>query len=316
MNMFMNKMKILVVGGAGFIGSHVVDLLVEKGHEAYVLDNLSSGKKENINDKAKFFEIDLGEYDKLKEIFSRERFDIVYHLAAQIDIRKSVDDPVFDAKINILDSLNLIECCVRNNVKHFVFSSSGGAIYGDDAEIPTSEDAEERPVSAYGCAKLALEKYLHFYNKVYGLKYSCLRYSNVYGPRQNSKGEAGVIAIFFDNMLNRRKPIIFGGTQTRDFVYVGDIARANVLVLDDMGSEIYNVGTGKEIDIIELFSKMNGFFGNKFEAEFRERKKGEQLKSCLSFEKIGRNFGWMPEIELDEGLKRTYEWFFGKFKKS
>ncbi len=308
-------MRILVTGGAGFIGSHVVDLLIEKEHHVFVLDNLSSGRKENINNRAKFFEEDLGDYAKIKEIFDNERFDIVYHLAAQIDIRKSVKEPVFDARVNILDSLNLIECCVKSGVKHFIFSSSGGAIYGDDVEIPTSEDAEEKPVSPYGCAKLVIEKYLHFYNKVYGLKYSCLRYSNVYGPRQNSKGEAGVIAIFFDNMLNNKKSIIFGGIQTRDFVYVGDVARANVFVLDDNESEVYNVGTGREIDIVGLFEKMNGFFGNRFEPEFRERNKGEQLKSCLGFDKIRKNLGWRPEIDLDKGLKRTYDWFLDIFKK-
>ncbi len=302
-------MRVLVTGGAGFIGSHVVDLLVENRHEIFVIDNLLSGIVDNINKKAVFYCIDLGDYDKIREIFEKEKFDVVYHLAAQIDIRKSVEEPIKDAEINILNSLNLLELCVKFSVKKFIFSSSGGAVYGDNVEVPSVEGAREDPISPYGISKLSVEKYLNFYNKVYGLEFVSLRYSNVYGPRQNSKGEAGVIAIFFDRMLDNKKPIIFGGEQTRDFVYVGDVARANLIVLDYDKIGIFNVGTGVETDIIGLFYKMNKFFGNKFEPEFREKKKGEQLRSCLNCEKIFRELGWKAEVELEQGLEKTDEWF-------
>src|SRR3989338_3827245 len=256
-------MRILVTGGVGFIGSHVVDLLIENGQEVFVVDNLSSGVLENLDNRAVFYHIDLGDYDKIREIFEKGKFDIVYHLAAQIDVRKSVEEPVEDAKINILNSLNLLELCVKFGVKKFIFSSSWGAIYGDienldnyvtsypefsngqfgktsnaiaqivhNVKVPSIEEEKEKPISHYGVSKLTVEKYLHFYNKIYGLNFVSLRYSNVYGPGQNSKGEAGVIAIFFDRMLDNKKPIIFGGEQTRDFVYVGDVARANLIALE------------------------------------------------------------------------------------
>ena len=308
-------MKILVTGGAGFIGSHIVDLLVNDGHDVFVVDNLSSGKKENVNLKAGFFLLDLQEHDKINELFEKKKFDVVYHCAAQIDVRKSVADPLNDAKTNILASLNLLGLCVKFNVKHFIFSSTGGAIYGDEAHIPSLEYYEANPVSPYGCAKLAIEKYLNFYNKVYGLKFSCLRYANVYGPRQNSKGEAGVVAVFFDNMFNNKNPVIFGGIQTRDFVYVGDVASANLLALKDKKSNTYNVGTGIETDIIHLFYKMNDLFGSKFEAGYKEKNKGEQLRSCLCYNKIKKNFGWEPEIKLNDGLEKSYFWFFNKLNK-
>ncbi len=303
--------KILVTGGAGFIGSHVVDLLVSKGHEVVILDNLSSGIRENINSKAKFYEEDLKNYKNIEAIFENEKFNIVFHLAAQIDVRKSVEDPIEDAKINVIGSLNLINLCQKYGVGHFIFSSTGGAIYGNKASLPTNEDAEKNPLSPYGCAKLSVEKYLNFYSEVHGLKSSILRYSNVYGPRQNYHGEAGVIAIFLNNMLCDKKSAIYGGVQTRDFVYVGDVARANLMVLEGEGG-IYNVGTGIETDIIGIFGKLNKFFKYKFEAEYGSMKKGEQMKSCLDFKKINEVFGWKPEVELDNGLCRTYNWFANK----
>lgn len=307
-------MRSLVTGGAGFIGSHVADLLIEKGHEVCIVDNLSSGKKENLNKNSEFYHIDLGDYSKVKELFLEKDFDVVYHLAAQIDVRKSVLNPVDDAKINILDTLNLIELCREFKIKHFIFSSSGGAIYGDDVDIPTHEENIEKPISPYGCAKLAVEKYLNFYNSVYGLKFTSLRYSNVYGPRQNFGGEAGVVAIFINKMLDNKNPTIFWGEQTRDFIYVEDVARANLLALNDNTNRVYNIGTGSETNINELFNKINKFFGGKFNAVYKEKKKGEQTRSCLNCEKIKKQLGWGPEIGLDEGLKRTYLWFKGKMK--
>lgn len=302
-------MKILVTGGAGFIGSHVTDLLIENNHDVLIIDNLSTGQKENINKKAKFYFEDLSNHNKIKEIIEKEKPDVIYHLAAQIDVRKSVENPVEDAKINIINTINLLELAIKNNVKHFIFSSTGGAIYGDTKNIPTTEEEKELPVSPYGCAKLTIEKYLNYYNKVHGLKYTCLRYSNVYGPRQNSCGEAGVIAIFFDNMLMNKTPRIFGGEQTRDFVYVKDVARANLLSLNDTKSSSYNVGTSTMISIVELFNKINSFFNNSFIPINEEMKKGEQINSCLSYEKIKKNLGWQPSVNIDEGLKNTFEWF-------
>jgi len=302
-------MKILLTGGAGFIGSHVTDLLIENNHEIIIIDNLSIGRIENINTKAKFYQEDLKNYDKIKEIIETEKPEIIYHLAAQIDVRKSIENPIEDAKINIINTLSLLELAIKNNVKHFIFSSTGGAIYGDTKNIPTIEDEKELPVSPYGCAKLAIEKYLNYYSKVYGLKYTCLRYSNVYGPRQNSHGEAGVIAIFIDNMLSNKTPIIFGGNQTRDFVYVKDVARANLLSLNDTKSNTYNIGTSVSISINDLFNRMNSFFNNSFQPIYEPMRIGEQMTSCLSFQKIKDALGWEPLVGLDEGLKNTFEWY-------
>jgi UDP-glucose 4-epimerase len=301
-------MKSLVTGGAGFIGSHVVDLLIKEGHEVIVIDNLSTGSKKNLNEKAKFYQIDLSNYNLVRQIFEREKPDYVFHLAAQIDVRKSVEDPIFDAQQNILNAINLLELSSKNKVKHFIFSSSGGAIYGD-SELPTKEETIEKPISPYGVAKLTIEKYLYYFNVVHGLHYTILRYSNVYGPRQNNKGEAGVVAVFYNKMLNNENPTIFGGPQTRDFVFVEDVAKANLLALKDNKNDFYNVATGTEISIIELFNKINLIFDNKFSPTMKESKKGEQLTSCLSIEKINKILGWTPSISLDEGLKKTLDWY-------
>jgi len=302
-------MKILVTGGAGFIGSHVVDMLIGQGHNVTIVDNLSSGKMDNVNVKANFHEVDISDSYKIREIFKKHEPEIVYHLAAQIDVRKSVEDPIADAKINVLATLNLLELAREFNVKHFIFSSTGGVMYGDNKEIPTDEEQKQDPISPYGCAKLTIEKYLYFYDKVYGLKYTSLRYSNVYGPRQNPEGEAGVIAIFFNKMSSKKHPDIFGGIQTRDFVYVEDVARANILALKDSQSAIYNVSTGKETDIIEIFSKINNYFDNKFKPTYHEIKKGEQKRSCLDCSRIKANLGWKPLVDIDEGLDKTYCWY-------
>ncbi|MFA6022647.1 MAG: NAD-dependent epimerase/dehydratase family protein [Candidatus Pacearchaeota archaeon] len=301
-------MIILVTGGAGFIGSHTVDLLLEQGHKVIVIDNLSSGSTENLNPKANFYKEDLGNFEKISEIFEKEKPEAVYHFAAQIDVRKSLENPVADAEINIINTLNLLQLCVKNNIKHFIFSSSGGAIY-DNSEIPASESTNQAPISPYGCAKLTIEKYLNFYNFVHGLKYTCLRYSNVYGPRQSSKGEAGVISIFINNMLSKKNIIIFGGSQTRDFVYVKDVARANVLALNDLNNGIYNIGTEKETDITSLFNIINNFFENKFNVEYKPLIKGEVERSCLSYEKIKNVLGWTPIIQIEQGLKETYLYY-------
>ncbi len=308
-------MKILITGGAGFIGSHTVDLLVEKGHKVIIIDNLSTGFKENINPKTIFYNEDLDNHEKIGMIFKKEKPEVVYHLAAQINVRESVANPIKDAQENILNTLNILELSVKNNTKHFIFASSGGVIYGDTKITPTTEKHLENPVSPYGCSKLAMEKYLIYYNKIHDLKFTSLRYSNVYGPRQNSQGESGVVAIFFNQMFSNQNPQIFGGLQTRDFVYVKDVARANLLALNDNKSKIYNVGTGKETDIIEISSKINRFFKNKFQAEYKEKKKGEQERSCLSYKKIKNSLGWEPLTKLNEGLERVYMWHLKKIGK-
>jgi len=301
--------KVIVTGGAGFIGSHLVDLLISKDFSVVVMDNLSTGKRSNLNLRAKFYEVDLTNFEEVDKIFAEESPDYVFHLAAHINVRDSIKSPIFDARQNILNSLNLLELSVKHEIKHFIFSSTGGAIYGDNAEIPTKESSEAKPQTPYGCSKCAVEKYLRFYHKVYGLKFTCLRYSNVYGPRQNSQGEAGVISIFFDKLFSGENPIIFGGIQTRDFIFVGDVARANLMALEDPKSHIYNVCTSKETDIIEVFNKINKYFKNKFQPDFKELIVGEQKRSCLSFSKIKELLGWSPRTALEDGLDRTYCYF-------
>ncbi|MDD5489253.1 MAG: NAD-dependent epimerase/dehydratase family protein [Candidatus Moranbacteria bacterium] len=304
-------MKILVTGGAGFIGSHLVEALVEKKHRVFVVDNLSSGFKKNVNPKAKFFRADLTNHKKIEVIIKKEKPEIIFHLAAQIDVRKSVADPVFDARSNILASVNLVNLAHQYKVKKFIFSSTGGAIYGDTESRPTGEKEPEWPLSPYGIAKLTIDKFLFYYHEVHGLNFVSLRYGNVYGPRQNPHGEAGVVAIFLNKMLNGDQPIINGsGKQTRDYVYVGDVVNANLLAFKNFKkSGIYNVGTGKETDVNQLFREINRHFGKKFKESHGPAKMGEQKTSCLSFAKIRKDFGWTPSVNFDTGIKKTFEWF-------
>ncbi|MBR9706556.1 NAD-dependent epimerase/dehydratase family protein [Candidatus Pacearchaeota archaeon] len=302
-------MKILVTGGAGFIGSHTVDLLIENNHEVVIIDNLSSGSRQNINHKAKFYQANLNNFEEVEKVFKQENINVIYHFAAQINVRESVNNPINDAKENILNTLNLLELAVKYNIKHFIFSSTGGAIYGDTMQLPTNETTKEKPQSPYGCAKLSIEKYLNFYNKAYNLRYTILRYSNVYGPRQNPHGEAGVIAIFFNQMFNNNDLTIYGGIQTRDFVYVGDVARANVAALYENKNQEYNVATSIETDIIEIFLKINKYFKNRFKADYKEISRGEQKRSCLSYERIKKELNWSPLTSINEGLDKTYCWY-------
>ncbi len=303
-------MKALVTGGLGFIGSNLVDELVKK-HEIVVIDNLSAGKKDYLNKKAKFYEADIADLEKLEKIFSKEKPELVFHLAAQKDVRKSVENPGEDAKTNIIGSLNLLQLAVKYNVKKFVFSSTGGAVYGDEVKLPTPENAETKPVSPYGCAKLAVEKYIYYFGKVHDLDYVVLRYANVYGPRQDSKGEAGVVAIFMDKMRNNINPVINGaGEQTRDFVYVDDVVKANISSLKAKG--IFNIGSGKETSINELFDKINNLFSGKFKKKYSASRLGEQKRSWLNIEKAEAELSWKPEINLDSGLKKTLDWFNSK----
>ncbi|MEM0465570.1 MAG: NAD-dependent epimerase/dehydratase family protein [Candidatus Pacearchaeota archaeon] len=308
-------MKILVAGGAGFIGSHLVDELVKENNKVIVIDNLSSGRIENINPRSTFYNADLKDFEKIKEIFEFEKPEIIFDLSGLINLRKSIENPIQDAKNNILSSINILELAKNNNVKHIIFSSSV-AIYGEPKYTPINEEHETKPRSPYGCAKLAIEKYLYFYKKEYNLKYTILRLSNIYGPRQNINEEHGsVISIFLNKMLKNNKPEIYGGTQTRDFLYVKDAVKALILSLKEKKSNIYNVSSGKETDIIEIFSKINKYFKNKFEPIYLPEKKGEIKKNCFSFEKIKNNLDWKPTISLEEGLDRTYCYYLKNLNK-
>ena len=264
-------MKILVTGGAGFIGSQLVDDLIEIRHRVLVIDNLSTGFLKNVNPKAQFIKADLTNHKKIESIIKKEKPEVVFHLAAQIDVRKSVADPVFDARSNILASINLIHLAHQHKIKKFIFSSTGGAIYGDTQNRPTSENEPEWPLSPYGIAKLTVDKFLNYYHKVHGLNFVSLRYGNVYGPRQNPHGEAGVVAIFLNKMLRGDLPVINGnGRQTRDYVFVGDVVSANLLALKKLQkSGFYNVGTGIETDVNQLFQEINSHFQNKFKKKHK-----------------------------------------------
>lgn len=302
-------MKILVTGGAGFIGSHIVDEYINLGHQVTIVDDLSTGSRENINSKAKFFQFGIQDKE-IEDIFSKHQFEVVNHHAAQMDVRKSVKDPIYDAEVNVLGTLNLLQHCVKYHVKKFIFAATGGAVYGEQDYFPANEEHSTWPLSPYGITKLAGEKYLYFYKEVHGLPYVILRYSNVYGPRQNPHGEAGVVAIFTERLLQGEQPIINGdGKQTRDYVFVEDVVRANVLALDCMKCGIFNIGTAIETDVNKIFQVINEKTGAGKEEYHGPPKAGEQQRSCLSFSKIHKVLGWKPGVELDEGLKRTVEFF-------
>ncbi|MBU1349887.1 MAG: NAD-dependent epimerase/dehydratase family protein [Patescibacteria group bacterium] len=306
--------KILVTGGAGFIGSHIVDTLIQDGYAVVVVDNLSTGNKANLNPKAKFYEIDICD-KKVEKIFKIEKPELVCHQAGHINVRYSVENPIFDAKHNIIGSLNILQNCVKYKIQKIIFASSGGALYGEAETIPTPEIYPTQPVSPYGIAKLSVENYLYYYFKIYGLKFTALRYANVYGPRQNSQGEAGVIAIFAEKILKKQQLIINGnGKQTRDFVFVDDVVNANILGLKNNKTGSYNVGTGVETDINQIIQKLVQITGIRIKEKHQSAKIGEQLKSCLSFAKIKKEFGWRPRFNLDKELKKTIKWFRQKYK--
>lgn len=303
-------MKILVTGGAGFIASHITDAFVNEGHQVVVLDDLSSGFEKNVNPKAKFVKGNICDKELVEKLFSGEKFDVINHHAAQMDVRRSVKDPAFDANTNIIGTINLLQNAIKFKVRKFMFASTGGAVYGEQSYFPADENHPQQPRSPYGISKLAVEKYLHFYNAEYGLNYTILRYANIYGPRQNPFGEAGVVAIFSTKLLKNEQPIINGsGEQTRDYVFVGDVVKANLLTLNDTENDVYNVGTGIETNVNQLFHKLNFIIGANKEEKHGPAAPGEQMRSVITSEKLFKKFGWKPSTNLDEGLKLTVDFF-------
>ncbi len=305
-------MNILVTGGAGFIGSNVADAFIDAGHNVIIVDDFSSGKQENVNPKAKVYTMDIQD-PGVESIFRDEKIEAMCHHAAQMDVRRSVADPKFDASVNVLGFLNLMESGRKHNLKKVLFSSTGGAIYGEQDYFPADEEHPNRPLSPYGITKLVTEKYLFFYKEIYGIDHVILRYANIYGPRQNPHGEAGVIAIFTQRMLKGEQPVINGeGKQTRDYVFVGDVVHANLLALKYNGSNIFNIGTGIETDVNTLFTHLKTLTGAKCEEKHIPAKAGEQMRSVITSKKIGETLGGKPTVAWAEGLKRTVEFFRNK----
>ena len=306
--------RVLVTGGAGFIGSHVADRYLAEGCEVTIVDDLSSGRRELVPEEARFIEMDVAE-PALDRIFDEGRFDLVNHHAAQIDVRVSVADPARDARTNVLGLLNLLEAARKHGVARVVYISSGGVVYGEPDRIPTDETHPLLPLSPYGVTKLAGEQYLHYYTRVHDMEYAALRYSNVYGPRQSPHGEAGVVAIFGSRILKDEPITIFGdGTQERDYVYVGDVAEANWLAgtrplpaLADLGSRAWNIGTGRGTSVNELAERLMAQAGSEVEIQRAPARAGELYRSVLDASRAARDLGWRPAVDLAEGLGRTLE---------
>ncbi len=303
------RMNILVTGGAGFIASNIVDAYISLGHKVTIIDNLATGDVRNINPNAHFIEMDITS-DKVLDLFMSERFDVLNHHAAQMDVRFSVSDPLFDANTNIMGGLNLYQAAQKSGVRKIIFASSGGAIYGDNVDIPTPENSLLEPCSPYGIAKLTNEKYLSFYKDTYNIDVVCLRYANIYGPRQSFKGEAGVIAIFIHKLLNNEQPTINGdGKNIRDYVFVNDVVNANVIALNKDVNGIYNIGTGTGTDVNQIFQHLKELTNSDCKEFHGEAKKGEQRISCISYQKFYNEHNWKPKTKLLDGLKETVRYF-------
>jgi UDP-glucose 4-epimerase len=302
-------MRILVTGGAGFIGSHVVDGYLEAGHQVVVVDDLSTGKKENLNPKAKFYQMGLLD-DMLQHLMQDEKIEVVNHHAAQIKVKASLEDPYFDVQVNVLGSVLLLDLSRRAGVRKFIFASSGGAMYGEADQGPFSEDAKPRPFSVYGASKVSVENYLDVFAQNFGLEYVTLRYANVYGPRQDALGEGGVVAIFTHEMLHGGDFRIFGdGYQTRDYVYVKDVARANLSALDYPRNDAFNIGTAKGTTVNELFSVLAGLTGYRKPPQHTVARLGDLQTSILDNVKAAKVLKWKPKYDLTAGLKETVEYY-------
>lgn len=307
-------MKVLVTGGAGFIGSHLVDAYLERGDQVAIIDDLSSGSYQNIESAVKagaeFYEVSLLS-SKTSEIFEKFKPDLINHHAAQKSVRDSVSDPQKDAEINILGLLNLLEAAKKSHCRKLIFASSGGVVYGDQVEFPATENHTKRPMSPYGVSKMASELYLDFYSMQWGFDVTSLRYANIYGPRQDPEGEAGVVAIFSKRMIANEKTIIFGtGYQTRDFVFVGDAVAAN-LAADKIlkGCQAYNIGTARETSVKRLHQILASSAKYTKSVDFEAAKAGEQARSVLSYDLFKSKTGWQPKVAIEDGLRRTFQWF-------
>jgi UDP-glucose 4-epimerase len=302
-------MKIVVTGGAGFIGSNIADAYIDRGHEVHIIDNFSTGQMVHVNGKAILHQLDITDAAAVS-LIERLRPDLLSHHAAQMDVRHSVADPAYDARVNILGFINMLEACKRAGVKKVLFASSGGAVYGEQDMFPAPEDHPTRPASPYGVSKRAGELYLSYYREAFGLPYIALRYANVYGPRQSAKGEAGVVAIFVTALLAGKAPVINGdGRQTRDYVYVGDVVAANLAALECPYVGPVNIGTGVETDVVEIFDQLRSAAGQTVEAVHGPAKVGEQRRSSLDTRLASQVLGWKPEVALADGLRRTAAYY-------
>ena len=306
--------NILVSGGAGFIGSHLVDRLIEMGKNVIIIDNLSTGLKENINKSAIFYKRDIRALN-LKQIFQNHEIDTVFHFAAQIDVRKSLNEIEYEIDVNIKGSVNLIVNAAKYGVQEFYFTSTGGALYGDNNVLPATEETEVMPDSPYAIDKFTIEKYLESFKRLYGFKIFIFRLANVYGPRQNSQSEAGVIGIFSTRMLKNKKILVYGdGKQTRDFVYVKDVIDAMMTIYNKKVEGIFNVGTTEETDVLTLFEILKEELDYKREPIFLEMRPGELLRSALAYNKIKKAVGWKPKTSIEAGLKKTAKWYKENFR--
>jgi UDP-glucose 4-epimerase len=304
-------LKILVTGGAGFIGSHVCDEFLRGGHEVIALDNLSSGRKENLDPRVRLAQLDIRSREAA-DLITAEKPGVICHLAAQMDVRRSVEDPRFDAEANILAFVNLLEAARKVGVQKVIFSSTGGAIYGEQDVFPAPEGHATRPLSPYGVSKAAGELYLGYYRAQYGMQYVALRYANVYGPRQSPHGEAGVVAIFSQRLVGGKPCTIYGtGKQTRDFVFCKDVARANYLAFEKSYVGAINIGTGIETDIDMLYRHLADAAGSQEKATYAPGKPGEQMRSCIDNALAKKVLGWEPTVTVKEGLAQTIAFFRG-----
>ena len=303
-------MKILVTGAAGFIASHVADAYVNAGHEVIILDDLSRGSRRNVNPKSRFYQCDIRDREAIEKIFLLERPEIINHHAAQMDVRRGVREPLFDAQVNILGSLNLIEAAVAYGAKRFIYAATAGAGYGEPKQMPVAEDYPINPITPYGISKHTVEHYLFTFRFLYGLEYVVLRYGNVYGPRQSSQGEAGVFAIFSEQMLVGLQPVIYGdGNKIRDYVYISDVVAANIAALERGGNEIFNISSGVEITDFEVFQIVRHLVGRQVEPKYVARRPGEIDNICLDISKAKSLLRWEPRVNISEGASMTVAYF-------
>ncbi len=303
-------MRVLVTGGAGFIGSNIVDGCLAAGYEVVVVDNLHTGKRSNVAPEARFYEVDIRNISALAEVIKREKPQIIFHEAALANVRESVEKPDIYAETNIIGSINLLEVSRKQGVSKVIYASTGGACYGEPTSLPATEEHPVNPLDPYGVSKHTVEHYLFLYKYNYGLDYTILRYPNVYGPRQDPFGEAGVIAIFTRQMLDNKECIVNGnGEQQRDFVYVDDIVKANLLATDKGSGQIYNLGWGEPVSVNEVFSALKAATGYRKEPTYGPAKVGEVYRIYLDSSKAGQDLDWQPQIALQEGIQRTVAFF-------